>query len=200
MKMKWYTCFTFLVALALLGGCITIPGIKSSPEKTSGSQISTAQTEKGLYSKVPVAMRAPVNEAEFDLKQARAKLELAEEKVKLAELKKERALLERKCADYEMELAKILQKKAELAVEIKKLEAIDNSNLGNKEDNIKRIADLKTDKLKLESEGIQVKVQLDTTELKIKGLTKEIIAQEGKTETRAQKGYSQRKTSKRKSK
>ena len=182
MKRFWYMGLTFLMTLSLLAGCATIPGIKSSGTKTSGTKSSLRKTTEGLYSQVPAANRAPVREAEFDLEQAKAKVELAGERVKLAELQKERALLERKCADHGMELAEILERKAALAVEIRKLEAIDNSNLGDKERNIRQIANLKTKKLGMESDGIQVKADLDTTELKIKKLTKEIEAQKIKAQ------------------
>jgi hypothetical protein len=135
------------------------------------------KTKEGLYSQVPAAMRAPVKEAEFDLKEAKAKAEIAREKVKLADLQKERALLEVKWADYGMKWAEINEKAAELAIEIRTMEAIDNANLGDKEHNIKEIANLKTKKLGMESDAIQVKAEFDTAELKIKNLTKEIEAQ-----------------------
>ena len=199
MKRFWHMGLTFLMALSLLAGCASIPVLKSSTTKTPGTKSSRGKTKEGLYSQVPAAMRAPVREAEFDLKEAKAKAEIAREKVKLSELQKERALLERKCADYGMEFAEINEREAELAVEIRKVEAIDNANLGDKEHNIKEIANLKTKRLGMESDGIQVKAELDTTELKIKNLTKEIEAQkmrvqkmEGKkpqksTATKAQK-------------
>ena len=179
MKTLSYVGLTFLVALSLLAGCITIP-----TKKTSATKSSPRGTREGLYSKVPAAMRAPVREAEFDLKEAKAKVELAREKMKLAELQKERALLERKSADYRMEFSEVNERKAELEVEIRKFEAIDKSNLGDKEDNIRQIAKLKTKKLGIESDGIRVKAEFDTTELKIKKLTKQIEAQK----TKVQKG------------
>ena len=182
MKRLWYMGLTFLMALSLLAGCATMPSLKSSTSKTPGTKRSLGKTKEGLYSQVPAAMRAGVREAEFDLKQAKAKAGIAREKVKLAELQKERALLERKYADYGMKLAEIHERQLELEVEIRKLEAIDNSNLGDKEDNIKGIANLKTKKLSVESDGIRVKAEFDTTELKIKRLTKEIEAQKIKAQ------------------
>ena len=65
-------------------------------------------------------------------------------------------------------------------MEIQKLEAIDNSNLGNREDNIKRIASLKTKKLGIESDVIEIKADMDTTQLRIKQLTKQISVQQKK--------------------
>jgi chromosome segregation ATPase len=178
MKRVCYTGLTVLMALSLLVGCASMPVFKGSRTKTSASKSSLSTKKEGLYSQVPAANRAPVREAEFDLKEAKAKVELAKEKVKLAELQKQRALLERTCADYRMEFSQINGRKAELEVEVKKVEAIDNSNLGDKAHNIKEIANLKTKKLAVESDGIQVKAEFDTTELRIKKLTKEIKAQE----------------------
>ena len=177
MKRVCFIGLTFLMALSLLAGCASMPVFKGSKTKTSASKSSRGKTKEGLYSQVPAAMRAPVREAEFDLKEAQAKMELAKEKVKLAELQKEQALLERKYTDYGMEFSEINARKAELEVEIRKVEAIDNSNLGDKEHNIKEIANLKTKKLGMESDGIQVKADFDTTELRIKKLTKEIEVQ-----------------------
>jgi hypothetical protein len=192
MKTLCYAGLTFLLAISLLfAGCITLP-----TKNTSATKSSPKGTEGNLYSKVPAAMRAPVREAEFDLEQAKSKTKVAREKVKLAELQKERALLEGKSADYAMELAEIFERKAELVVEIKKFEAIDNANLGDKEDNIRQIANLKTKKLSMESDGVRVKADFDTTELKIKKLTKQIKAQEtkvqktAKTETQEKKKVS----------
>jgi hypothetical protein len=194
MKTLCYAGLTFLLAVSLFAGCVTIP-----TKSTSATKSSPTGTKEGLYSKVPAAMRAPVREAEFDLEQAKSKAGIAREKVKLAELKKERAVLEGKFADYAMELAEILERKAELVVEIRKFEAIDNANLGDKEDNIRQIAKLKTKKLSIESDGIRVKADFDTTELKIKKLIKEIKAQETKvqktekTKTQKKKEVSARK-------
>jgi hypothetical protein len=177
MKKLSYIGLTFLVALSLLAGCVTIPTKITSMTKTS-----PGRTEEGVYSKVPVANRAAVREAEFDLKQAKAKADTAQEFVKLAELQKEQALFEKQYADHRMRLAEIYARKAEVEVEIRKFEAIDNSNLGDKEDNIRQIANLKTKKLSIESDGIRVKADIDTTKLKIKRLIKQIKAQKIKVQ------------------
>jgi len=177
MKRLSYMGLMFLMTLSLVAGCASIPVLKSSTTKDSASKSSPGTKKEGLYSQVPASLRAPVKEAEFDLKEAKAKAETAREKVKLAELQKERALLEVKWADYGMKWAEINEKAAELAIEIRTMEAIDNANLGDKERNIKEIANLKTKRLGMESEGIQVKAEFDTAELKIKKLTKEIEAQ-----------------------
>ena len=162
--MKKYIYLGLFIQLILVSGCLELPMIKSSPK----------QTEQGLYTKVPKAMQAGVREAEYDLKKAKAQMDLASEKVKLAEMRKEMATLEKNYADFEMQMAETLVKEVELKLERKKLEAVDNSNLGDKENNIKRIADLKKQELSVESEEIQIKSELDILDMKIKKLAKEI--------------------------
>ena len=162
--MKKYIYLGLFIPIILVSGCLELPMIKSSPKKT----------EQGLYTKVPKAMQAGVREAEYDLKKAKAQVELASEKVKLAEMREEMATLEKNYADREMQMAEILVKEVELKLERKKLEAVDNSNLGDKENNIKRIADLKKQELGVESEQIQIKSELDILDMKIKKLAKEI--------------------------
>ncbi len=60
------------------------------------------------------------------------------------------------------------------------MEAIDRSGLGNKEDNINDIADLKSKKLKIEANRIKIEAKRDTTQRKIDDLTKQIEEQETK--------------------
>ncbi len=176
MKRFLRTILTLLIALAFIGGCSTmqkVPGVS----KITGSN---KKSDDGLYRKVPASMRADVKEAQFDLKRAKANANLAEEKLKLSGLRKEREILKNKYAKYNKSLAGVLVKKADIWVEIQKLEAIDNSNLGNKEDNIKRIANLKTRRLGVESDEIETKADMDTTQLRIKKITKQIVIQEKK--------------------
>jgi hypothetical protein len=164
--MKKYIYLGLFIPVILVSGCLELPMIKSSPKKT----------EQGLYTKVPKAMQAGVREAEYDLKKAKAQVDLASEKVKLAQMRKDMAILEKDYADFEMKMAETLVKEAEVELERKKLEAVDNSNLGDKEDNIKRIANLKKQELNVESENIQIKAELDILNMKIKKLAKEIKA------------------------
>ena len=162
--MKKYAFLGLFIPLTLLSGCLELPMIKSSPKKT----------EQGLYTKVPAAMQAGVHEAEYDLKKAKAQVDLASEKVKLAQMREDMAVLEKNYAEFELKMAETLVKQAELGLERKKLEAVDNSNLGNKEENIKHIADLKKQELNVQSDNIQIKAELDILDIKIKKLAKEI--------------------------
>ena len=174
---KRYFTLTISVALAIMwvAGCSSFPGIKrsSSPSKPA---------DKSLYSSVPASMKAPVKEASFDLKQSQANLKLAQELVKLAELKKERAILEKKRADLNHKLAETLVDKANVTMERKKLEAIDNANLGDKAGNIKKIADLRTKELGIESNAVKTKAEVATLDLEIKDLNQKVNLQARKVD------------------
>jgi len=179
MKRFPYIILTLVVAVSCIGGCATIDATMEKipvPNITGGSK----EADNDLYRKVPASMRADVKEAEFDLKRAEANVNLAENQLTLSELKKEREILANKYAEYNRDLADILVKKANLKVEIEKMKAIDNSNLGDRASNIKSIANLKTKKLSTESDEIKVKSEMDMTNLKIKELDKAIMAQDKK--------------------
>jgi hypothetical protein len=178
MKRFLYIILT-LIALSFTGGCATMNATMkkiSVPKLTGGSE----ESDSGLYRKVPASLRADVKEAEFDLKRAKANALMADEKLTLSEMKKEREILRNKYAKYNKNLSGVLLKKADIGVEIRKMEAIDNSNLGDRASNIKSIANLKTKKLGIESDEIEIKADMDMTNLRIKQLNKLIIAQEKK--------------------
>jgi chromosome segregation ATPase len=167
-----------LLALLLAIGCQStlakIPGTKSK----SGAPKQTSDVS--LYNKVPASMKADVKEAEFDLKEAKANVNQAKKKVEIADLKRERAVLQKKYADFGLQVANATQRGAEVAVELKQWEAIDSAGLGDKESNIKTIANLKSKQLKAEDSKIQSKASLETTAVKIKKLSKKINSLESK--------------------
>jgi hypothetical protein len=161
-----------LLALFLAVGCQSItakiPGTKSkssAPKKT---------TDVSLYNKVPASMKADVKEAEFDLKQSKANVNRSKKKVEIADFKKERAVLQKKHADFDLQVAGAVQRGAEVNVELKQWEAIDAAGLGDKETNIKTIANLKSKQLKAEDSKIQSIASRETTGVKIKKLSKRI--------------------------
>ena len=170
---------TLVVAISFAGGCATMNATMKKipvPKITGGSE----ESDDGLYRKVPASLRADVKEAEFDLKRAQANAMMAEEKLTLSEMQKEREILRNKYARYNKNLSEVLVKKADIGVEIKKMEAIDNSNLGDRASNIKIIANLKTKQLGIETDEIEIKADMEMTNLRIKQLTKLIAAQEHK--------------------
>jgi hypothetical protein len=180
-KRYFLLAISLAMAITWTVGCSSLNNfMKSSP---SASSTSGKTTSKGLYSSVPVSMRAPVKEASFDLKRSETKLKTAKEKVKLAELKSERAIIEKKQADLNEKLAETMVKKGTVTIERTKLEAIDNANLGDKASNIKKIASYKTKELNIESELVNTKADIATLELEIKKLNKRINLQARKVDS-----------------
>ena len=184
--MKRFLCISMTLVLAVFffGGCSVMEKVPM-PKMMESSSKKSADPE--LYRKVPASMRAEVKEAEYDLKRAQSNINLSEKKLQLSELKKEREILRNKYAKFNRQLADVLEKKANMRVEIKKMEAIDNSNLGDKEANIKRIASLKTKQLGIETDIVGIKADMDTTKVQIRKLTKQIIAQEKKIKYKKKK-------------
>ena len=174
MKRFLYISLVFLIALSFTAGCANMPLVGGSKKKTK------TVSEKTLYSQVPESMRADVKEAEFDLQEAKRNLKLATEKVKVGKLKEELGSLQKDGADYELKAAEKKVEEKELAVEVAKLEAIDNANLGDKIDNIKKIAKVKSKKLNAEADAVEAKSYSATTALEVKKLNKKIEKMESK--------------------
>jgi len=174
MKRFLYISLVFLIALSFTAGCANMP-------LTGGSKKKKAKvSERTLYSQVPESMRADVKEAEFDLQEAKRSLKLAKEKVKIGKLKKELGSLQKDGADFELKAAEKNLEEKELAVEVAKLEAIDNANLGDKIDNIKKIAKVKSKKLGVEADAVEAKADYVTTNIEAKKLKKKIEKMEAK--------------------
>lgn len=164
MKIFGHISLIFLLALSLLTGCEATRSLTGS---MSGS------SDADLLAQVPAEEREEIKKAEFDL-------QVAEEKMNLAEMKKELASLQKKYADYEEDAADEHRKKAEVGVELAKVEAIDRAGLGEKQANIEEIADLKSKELKIEANWIKIEAKRDTTGAKINDLLKQIEEQETK--------------------
>ncbi len=165
-----------LLALFLAIGCTTLDKISGTKSKSGTAK----RSDKSLYNKVPASMKADVKEAEFDLKEAKANVNRAKKKLEIAELKKERSGLQKKYADFELQVTGAAQRGAEVNVELKQWEAIDAAGLGDKESNIKTIANLKSKQLKAEVSKIQSKASLETTGLRINKLSKKINSMQSK--------------------
>ncbi|MDY6790343.1 MAG: hypothetical protein SWH54_03645 [Thermodesulfobacteriota bacterium] len=174
MKKFLYISLVLLIGLSFTVGCANMPLVGGSKKKTK------TVSEQTLYSQVPESMRADVKEAEFDLQEAKRNLKLAQQKVKVGKLKKELGSLQKDGADSELEAAEKKVEEKELAVEVAKLEAIDNANLGDKIDNIKKIAKVKSKKLNAEADAVEAKAEYTTTNLEVKKLKKKIEKMEAK--------------------
>ena len=162
MKIFGHISLIFLLAFLLLTGC-----------EATRSLTKSGSSDENLLAQVPAEEREEVKKAEFDL-------QVAEEKTALAEMKTELASLRKKYADYEEDAADEYKKKAEVSVELAKLEAIDRAGLGEKQENIEDIADLKAKELKIEANRIKIEAKRDTTGEKINDLMKQIEEQETK--------------------
>ncbi|MDO9530294.1 MAG: hypothetical protein Q7J27_14210 [Syntrophales bacterium] len=171
MKSFSYIGFITLLAISLSVGCGTTQEIKGTI--TSKVSSITSDVDQNLFAQVPEDKQEGVKKAELDLK-------ISEENVKLAELKKELASTQGKYAGYEQDQAEKYRQEAAIALDIAKTEAIDESGLGKKDDNIKGIADLKSKKLRMEADRVNVEAKLATTKLRISNLTEQIKAQEEK--------------------
>jgi len=165
MKRLIYISLVFLLALSLLTGCETT-------RKLTSSISGTSDTDE-LLTQVPSEEQKEVHEAAFNL-------QVAEEKMKLAEMKAELASLQKKYADYQEDVVNKHQDAAEVKLDLAKLETVDKANLGEKEYNINKIADLKSKILKIEADSIKLEAKRDTTEQKINGLAQQIEEQETK--------------------
>jgi hypothetical protein len=173
MKRILYISLVFLIVLSFTAGCSIMP-------QTKGSETKKKTSDQSLYSQVPESMRADVKEAEFDLQEAKRNVKTANEIVKIGKLKKELGDKEKKSAEYKLETAEKILEEKESAVEAAKWVAIDNANLGDKLTNIKKIANLKSKKLGFEADALEAKADLETTQLEIKRLKKEIEKMESK--------------------
>lgn len=160
-----------LVTTLACAGCATMEDLKTSITTTVTS--ITSNVDPALVAKVPDDKRAGFPKAEFAVK-------LGEEKLKLAQMKSEVAAKERKLIDYDEDMVNTDLKDASLDYDIVKMEAIDASGLGKKEDNIKTLTSLKLKKNDLQSDRIKINANKDATKRQIQDLNEKIKAQDEK--------------------
>ena len=171
MKKFSFISLPFVLIIALIVGCKTTENFKQSISSKIDSM--TSDVDQELYGKVPEDKREGIPEAEFDL-------ELNKNKETLATLKKERGINELKIVGYDLDIASKNRKKAAIALDIKKLEAINSAGLGEKEKNRKTIADLKTKVRKIDADIVKIKEKQDSVEGVINDLNRQIEEQEKK--------------------
>lgn len=171
MKRFSFIDLTLILIVALAVGCETTKDIKRSMSSKIDS--ITSDVDQELYGQVPEDKRKGIPEAEFDL-------ELNENKEILARLKKELGINELKIIGYDLDIASKARKKAAIALDIKKLEAINSAGLGEKEKNINTIADLKAKIFKIDGDIVKFKAKQANVEVVINDLNKQIEEQEKK--------------------
>jgi hypothetical protein len=161
-----------LVMTLACAGCATMEDLKTSITTTVTS--ITSDVDPALVAKVPDDKRAGFPKAEFAVK-------LGEEKLKLAKMKSELAAKERKLIDYDEDMVNTDLKDASLDYDIVKMEAIDATpGLGKKEDNIRKLTNLKLKKNDLQSDRIKINANKDATKRQMQELNETIKAQEDK--------------------
>jgi hypothetical protein len=165
MKRFWHVNLALLIVFLFSIGCETTKNL----QKSITSLGSPAYRE--LITQVPANMKDDVYKAEFDMK-------VSGEKLKLAKLKNKLAVNQENYSDSEVDFAKKCYKEAEITLEIQKVEAIMKSSLGENKDNIKSLADLKSQKLRTLADRMKIEAELETTKLVISDLLKQIEARE----------------------
>lgn len=162
---------TLILIVTLTVGCETTKNFKRSI--SSKIDTITSEVDQELYGQVPIDKREGIPEAEFDL-------ELNENKEILARLKKERGINELKISGYDLDIASKTRKKAAIALDIKKMEAINSAELGEKEKSTSIIADLKAKAAQIEADIVKIKAKQANVEVVINDLNKQIEEQEKK--------------------
>jgi chromosome segregation ATPase len=171
MKRLFFINLALFLIVALTVGCKTTQSFKQSISSSFDSM--TSEVDQKLYAQVPEDKRKGIPEAEFDL-------ELNKSKEALATLKKERSINELKIVGYDLDIASKHRKKAAAALDLKKMDAINSAGLGEKEKNIKTIADLKAKVLNIDADIVKIQAKQDNLKGVINDLNKQIEEQEKK--------------------
>jgi len=164
MQRKIKICFFGLLAVIFICGCSATQELKTSI--TSKVSSITSTVDPALVSQVPADKKGGFPKAEFALN-------LANQKVKLAEQKNDLAATQKKYAGLEEDLANNFQKEAEIDYDLIKNEALIDSDLGEKEDNIKLRAKLQSKKLNVQADRVKIKADIEETKRKIEYLSME---------------------------
>lgn len=169
--MKRAEIIILLLIILSVAGCATVDDLKGSI--TTKVTSITSNVDPGLVAKVPVEQRGGFPKAEFAIK-------TAEEKLKLAHMKSELAAKQGKYADYEEDLVNVDLKDVSIDYDIVKLQAVDASGLGKKEDNIKTLTNLKLKKIDLQADRIKADASMAAIKRQMNDLNEKIKAQEEK--------------------
>jgi multidrug resistance efflux pump len=154
-----------LLSFSLFVGCETTKNMKASISSKVDSM--TSDVDQDLYAQVPEDDLVVVKEAEYALL-------LATEQMRLAELKDDLAHKQKKHAGYGLDLAQKNNKAAKIELDIAKLEAIDRAGLGEKQENIETIADLKAEALDIQSDKVKIEAKISSTQMDIENLKNQI--------------------------
>jgi hypothetical protein len=171
MKRFSFISLPLILIVAMAVGCKTTQSFKQSISSKFDSMTSDVDPE--LYAQVPEDKRKGIPEAEFDL-------ELNKNKETLATLKKEQGINELKIVGYDLDIASKARKKSAAALDLKKMEAINSAGLGEKEKNIKTIADLKAKIFNIDADIVKIEAKQASVKTVIDDLNRQIEEQEKK--------------------
>lgn len=124
-----------------------------------------------LVAQVPFNKRSSIDAADYTLAAANEDLKVAQMSEDLADLRQDYAELATK-------LAKAQVASAQLALDIARLEAVQAQGLGKRADNAKLLLDLKADAVKNETERIDLKAKLSTTDVMVRDTQQRLTALE----------------------
>jgi hypothetical protein len=124
-----------------------------------------------LYAQVRVDDQRTVNNLSHEL-------DVTREAEKLAKLEKQRDDLRRERSRTNANRVEVLMKEQKHRVELAKLEAIDRARLGDRIDNIERMADIHVDALELQQKRLQLDSEVSILDIKIDELQTSINKQQ----------------------
>ncbi len=165
MKQNIKICFLGLLILTFIFGCAATQEMKTSI--TAKVSSITENVDPAIVNQVTADKKEGFAKAEFALN-------VAKQKVKLTEIKSELAASQKKYAGLEEDLANNFQKEAEIDYDLVKIEAIINSDLGKKEDNLKLKANLQAKKLQVQADRIKIDANLEATKKRSEYLSMDI--------------------------
>lgn len=169
MKQMFRICFSMLLVVMFFVGCSTTQELKTSI--TSKVSSITSTVDPALVNQVPASKKGAFPKVEFELN-------LANQKLKLAERKSDLAAKQKNLANLEEDLAANFQKEAEIDYDLVKNEALIDSDLGNKEDNVKLKAKLQSKKLNAQADRVKIKADIEETKRKIEFISAEAAKME----------------------
>lgn len=170
---KFPAIFAVIVLMSfLLAGCQTAQTVQESvtattKKMTSKIKIFLYDIDEKLYGQVPEENRTGIGEVEKALMEEN-------EKLKLAELKVKKAALWEDYYSYEMAIAKKNRDIAQAELNRLKWEAIDRSDLGEKDENQENIANLKEKKVELGNDIKELQGDMRAIKSKIDSIEREI--------------------------
>jgi hypothetical protein len=171
LKNSKHKIIILLLTILALVGCATMDDLKGSI--TTKVTSITSNVDPAVVAKVPGDQRGGFPKAELAVK-------IGEEKLKLARMKSELAAKQGKYVAYEEDLVNMDFSDVSLDYDIVKLQAIDASGLGKKEDNIKAITNLKLKKIELQADRVKADANMAAIKRQTNDLAEKIKAQEEK--------------------